>query len=100
MRDSLWVRLSRRARVRSAATDSAGVSSMKKGALLKVRLASTTRWKSSFESWPRRSFSDEMPVSSASNRVASCSADISSEKKPTTAPSTCFSAPSSSASTR
>ena len=36
---------------------------------------------------PRRIFSEAMPACSERMRVASCSADISSEKKPTTAPS-------------
>ena len=38
--------------------------------------------------WPRRIVLDGMPLCSAMMRVASCSADISSEKKPTMPPLT------------
>ena len=61
----------------------AGVSSMNIGARSRSWLASTSLPKSSLSSWPRRSFSEAMPVRSDRIRVASCSADISSEKKAT-----------------
>ena len=85
------VRFSRRARVRSAAMDSAGVSSMKKfrcsSSWLTGQHAVEVR---SLISSPLRIFSEGISACSEIMRVASCSADISSEKKPTTAPSATF----------
>ena len=73
---------------------SAGVSSMKKLRCSSSRLTDSTRSKSVLISSPLRIFSDGISACSESMRVASCSADISSEKKPTTAPSTTLGAPS------
>ena len=85
-----WVRFRRRARVRSAAIDRAGVSSMKKLRCSSSWLTLMTLSNSWLSTSPRRIFSEEISACSESMRVASCSADISSEKKPTTAPSTAF----------
>ena len=57
-------------------------------------LTDNTLSKSLLISSPLRIFSDGTSACSASMRVASCSDDISSEKKPTTAPSTALGAPS------
>src|ERR1700683_3549558 len=65
----------------------AGVSSMKNGTEARRWLAWTNLSKSSFDTLPWRISCEGTPDSSARMRVASCSADISSEKKPTTAPS-------------
>ena len=87
MRPNLCWRFSRRARVRSALTVNAGVSSMKIGILWSVEEAAARRVNSSFDTSPLRMRSDEMLDCSERMRLASCSADISSEKNPTTAPS-------------
>ena len=88
------MRFRRRARVRSAAMLSAGVSSMKKLRCSSSRLISSTLSKLLLISSPLRIFSDGISACSESMRVASCSDDISSEKKPTTAPSTALGTPS------
>ena len=68
---------------------SAGVSSMKKLQMLELAADRSARGRSrALISSPLRIFSDGISACSARMRVASCSADISSEKKPTTAPST------------
>ena len=74
----------------------AGVSSMKNGAEFISCAASTTRPKSSSFTSPRRMRSEETPDFSARIRVASCSEDISSEKKPTLPPSITIGLPFSS----
>ena len=94
------VRFSRRARVRSAAMESAGVSSMKKFRCSSSWLTDSTGRSRVLISSPLRIFSDGISACSESMRVASCSADISSEKKPTTAPSATFGLPSSPCSSR
>ena len=73
---------------------SAGVSSMNSGTEASFWLAWTNLSKSSCETSPRRMRSEPTPDSSERMRVASCSADISSEKKPTTAPSSATIRPS------
>ena len=80
--------------------ESAGVSSMKKFRCSRSWLTDSTRSKSVLISSPLRIFSEGTAACSESMRVASCSADISSEKKPTTAPSAARGLPSSPCSSR
>ena len=85
-RSSPCWRLSRRARAASCATVSPPVSSMKNGRCCSSTATSLIFSKSRSLMPPRRIVLDGMPLCSAMMRVASCSADISSEKKPTMPP--------------
>ena len=70
--------------VLKAEIDKFGLSSIYKDKSPKVWLDLTIFWKSLEFNCPLRIFSDEIEESSASILVASCSDDISKEKKPTT----------------
>ena len=81
-------RFRRRARAASCATVRPPVSSMKNGRCCSSIATSLIFSKSRSLMPPRRIVLDGMPLCSAMIRVASCSADISSEKKPTMPPLT------------
>ena len=83
-----FCRFSRRARAASCAIVRPPVSSMKNGRCCSSIATSLIFSKSRSLMPPRRIVLDGMPLCSAMMRVASCSADISSEKKPTMPPLT------------
>ena len=76
---------SRRAFERNSKTDSAGVSSMKRGAAPRG-LVAASRWRHcSGVSRPDYTSLPERPVSAMIRRIISCTEDISSEKNATPA---------------
>ena len=87
-------RLRRRARAAMVEMGSAGVSSMKRGQFSKAFAASMKRRISSSVMSPWRIWCEGTREASERMRAASCSEDISREKKPTTPPSTAPSVPS------
>ena len=87
-------RFSRRARAASWAIEMPPVWSMNSGSFCIICEQATSFSKSFSVISPRRIFEDGISVCSEMMRVASCSDDISSEKKPTTPPLAALNEPS------